>query len=163
MGASRDEFQREMRALIDKYIGQSSTYEDYIDVASALEALDLEAEKFPDEDIDRAGEADADPIFAMIERNRELSAQYDAAASISGKLKEGPEFDAADAMSGETHLALRAHAKVLVQSKPTTIAGMIALSRYVGDLREWQVPDDERWPQIFLGMLADTMTEISAN
>jgi hypothetical protein len=47
-----------LRALIDKCIGPSSTVEDYVLVttvlAEELTRLDLEAEKFPDEDIDNA-------------------------------------------------------------------------------------------------------------
>ncbi|WP_375791452.1 hypothetical protein ACE102_47955 (plasmid) [Bradyrhizobium sp. vgs-9] len=56
MGVSRDKFQQEMRALIDKYIDPSSTIEDYVDISSVLEhevqRLDVEAEKFPDEEVD---------------------------------------------------------------------------------------------------------------
>ncbi|WP_245509223.1 hypothetical protein [Bradyrhizobium zhanjiangense] len=70
-----------------------------------------------------------DPIFDVIARNREFSAQHDAAVSISAKLAEGPEFDAADEISGERQLALAEHANTLIHSKPTTIAGVIALSR----------------------------------
>ncbi|WP_246783611.1 hypothetical protein [Bradyrhizobium sp. CCBAU 21365] len=72
-----------------------------------------------------------DTIFDVIERHRELSAQHAAAASVSSKLVAGPEFDAADAISEERGLALEEYADVLIHSKPTTLAGVIALSRYV--------------------------------
>ncbi|MGY4294612.1 hypothetical protein ACVWXN_002707 [Bradyrhizobium sp. i1.4.4] len=106
-------------------------------------------------------QASTDPIFAVIERHRELTAHYDAAVSVSAKLEEGAEFDAADEISGERSADLRDHANVLVQSKPTTIAGLIALSRYTASLREWQLPDDQGWHKIFLAALADAIDEVS--
>ncbi|MGY4629927.1 hypothetical protein [Bradyrhizobium sp. USDA 4486] len=86
--------------------------------------------------------ADRDLIFVVIERHRELSAHYDAAASLSDKLEDGAELAAADEVTGQTNLALREHANVLIRSKPATIAGVIALTRYVAGLREWELPDD---------------------
>ena len=58
--------------------------------------------------------AGPEPIFTVIERHRELSVLCDQAVSISAKLEDGPEFDAADEIS----------------------AGI----RYVASLGEWQVP-----------------------
>src|SRR6516225_8319937 len=92
-----------------------------------------------------------DPTFGVIERNRELSEQHDAAAFISAKLEWGPAFDAADEIGREKRLALAEHSNMLILSKPTTIAGVVALSRYVADLREWELPDDQGWHQVFLG------------
>lgn len=45
--------------------------------------------------------ADRDLIFVVIERHRELSAHYDAAASVSAKLEDRTEFAAADEISGQ--------------------------------------------------------------
>ncbi|MDH2402406.1 hypothetical protein QCM77_20925 [Bradyrhizobium sp. SSUT18] len=106
-------------------------------------------------------QASTDPIFAVIERHRDLSADYDAAVSISAKLEEGDQFDAADKISAERSAVLREYANELVHSKPITIAGVIALSRYAAGLREWEMPDDQSWRQRFLGTLADAITEIS--
>ncbi|MDA9451148.1 MULTISPECIES: hypothetical protein [Bradyrhizobium] len=86
--------------------------------------------------------ADRDLIFVVIERHRELSAHYDAAASLSA---DGAEFAAADEVTGQTNLALTEHANVLIRSKPATITGVIALTRYVAGLREWELPDDDAW------------------
>jgi hypothetical protein len=72
-----------------------------------------------------AAESD-DPIFAMIERHRELSAHCKAAYDISGKLLDGPEFDAAEAVSVEKHDRLIDHADALIGCEPTTIAGVLA-------------------------------------
>lgn len=96
-------------------------------------------------------------FFGVIARNRELSAEHDAAVSISAKLDSGLEFDAADETSEEKRLALAEHANVLIHPKPTTIAGVIALSRYVASLKAWQLSDDEDWHQVFLATLADAI------
>ncbi|MBH5396450.1 hypothetical protein HZZ13_01295 [Bradyrhizobium sp. CNPSo 4010] len=104
--------------------------------------------------------ADRDLTFVVIERHRELSAHYDAALSVSAKL-DGPEFDAADEISSQRNHALAEHANVLIRSRPTTIAGVIALTRYVGSLREWEVPDDDAWYEIFLEGLADAIDGVA--
>ncbi|MDA9426178.1 hypothetical protein [Bradyrhizobium sp. CCBAU 53380] len=105
--------------------------------------------------------ADRDLIFVVIERHRELSAYYEAALSVSAKLDEGPEFDAADQISCQRNHALAEQANVLIRSTPTTIAGVIALTRYIGSLREWDLPDDDAWYRIFLEGLADAMDAIA--
>ncbi|MEY9404334.1 hypothetical protein ABIF66_004168 [Bradyrhizobium japonicum] len=68
-----------------------------------------------------AAATDRDPIFVVIERHRDLSAHYDAAASVSAKLEDVADFFAADEISGQRNLALTEHANVLIRSKPTTI------------------------------------------
>lgn len=88
--------------------------------------------------------------------------RYDAAVSVSAKLEEGTAFDVADEISGERCAALQEHAGVLVGSKPTTIAGVAALSRYVASLGAWQLPDDETWHRVLLRTLADAIDEIGA-
>ncbi|MCP3468066.1 MULTISPECIES: hypothetical protein [unclassified Bradyrhizobium] len=103
-----------------------------------------------------------DSIFDVIEHHRALSAQHDAAASISAKLVEGPEFDVADAISEARRLALAEYADVLIHSKPTTLAGVIALSRYVAGLPPWLLSDEYDWHQPFLRTLAEALDEISA-
>ncbi|RZM99103.1 hypothetical protein CWO91_36450 [Bradyrhizobium genosp. SA-3] len=105
--------------------------------------------------------ADRDLIFVVIERHRELSAHYDAALSVSAKLDGGAEFDAADKISSQRNHVLAEHANVLIRSTPTTIAGVIALTRYVGSLREWELPDDDAWYRVFLEGLADAIDGIA--
>jgi hypothetical protein len=94
----------------------------------------------------------SDPIFAAIERHRELSADYTAAVDISSKLEDGPEFEAADAIAGDRCDDLLNHADALIRLKPTTTAGVIALMRYVASLEEWQTP---REPDEFDGQAPD--------
>ncbi|UWU67731.1 hypothetical protein [Bradyrhizobium sp. NC92] len=108
-----------------------------------------------------AAAADRDLIFVVIQKHRELSAYYDAAASVSAKLEKVCEFEAADEISGQRNLALTEHANVLIRSAPTTIGGVIALTRYVASLREWELPDDDAWYQVFLRGLADAIDEIA--
>jgi len=97
----------------------------------------------------------------VIERHRELLAHYDAALSVSAKLDSGPEFDAADEISCQRNRALAEHGNVLIRSTPTTIAGVIALTRYVGSLQEWDLPDDDAWYRTFLEGLADAIDGIA--
>ncbi|MEY9107840.1 hypothetical protein ABIA06_006712 [Bradyrhizobium yuanmingense] len=105
--------------------------------------------------------ADRDLIFVIIERHRELLAHYDAALSVSAKLDSGPEFDAAEEISCQRNHALAEHGNVLIRSTPTTIAGVIALTRYVGSLQEWDLPDDDAWYRTFLEALADAIDGIT--
>ena len=81
----------------------------------------------------------------------------DEAVSISAKLEDGPEFDAADEISAGRSDALVEHAAALIRSEPTTMAGTTALIRYVASFGEWQVPTDEDWHQVFLGTLANAL------
>ena len=87
-----------------------------------------------------AAAAEPDPIFAAIERHRELSDDYTAAVDVSSELEDGPEFEAANAIAGDTCRALLDHADALIRLQPTTIAGVVALLRYVATLEEWEQP-----------------------
>ena len=86
-----------------------------------------------------------DPIFAMIERHRELSAHCSAAYDISGKLHAGPEYDAAEAVSTEKHGRLIDHTDALICCEPTTMVGVVAVMRYLATLSDWQEPSDADW------------------
>lgn len=105
--------------------------------------------------------ADRDPIFVVIERHRELSAYYDAALSVSARLEDEAEFNAADEISVQRNQVLAEHANVLIRSTPTTIGGVIALARYVGSVRDWELPDDDAWYRVFLEGLADAIDGIT--
>ncbi|RXG88717.1 hypothetical protein [Bradyrhizobium zhanjiangense] len=56
MTVSKYQFRQELRQLIEKYIRASSTFEDYVLITGQLEEvryqLDLEAERFTDEEVD---------------------------------------------------------------------------------------------------------------
>jgi hypothetical protein len=109
-----------------------------------------------------------DAIFAAIERHRELSADYTAAVDISSKLEDGPEFEAADAITGDRCGDLLDHADALILLEPTTIAGIIALMRYVASLEEWQTPQDSvefdgqppDWHKAFCTTVANALDRI---
>ncbi|MEY9578687.1 hypothetical protein ABIE88_006263 [Bradyrhizobium diazoefficiens] len=104
----------------------------------------------------------ADPIFSIIENHRELSARYEEAVCISGDLEPGPEFDAAGKVTGRRSEDLIDHADLLISSEPATIAGIIALTRYVSSLDEWQTPAGLDWHQALLITLADALDKIGA-
>jgi hypothetical protein len=120
-----------------------------------------------------AAAAPADPVFVVIDRHRGLSAHFTEAVDISAKLEDGSDFEAADAIASERNQALLDHAEVLIRSEPKTMAGALALTRYVASLEEWQTPADRRetseieasqaaaWHQIFLRTLADALDNIS--
>jgi hypothetical protein len=118
-----------------------------------------------------AAAVESDPIFAMIERHRELSGQCRAAYDISGKLLDGPELDAAEAVSVEKHDRLIDHADALVGCEPTTMAGVLAAMRYLATLPDWQEPSDGEWisgdgasmdwHQAFLDTLANAIESIA--
>jgi len=120
-------------------------------------------------------QADADPIFSAIERHREFSARLAAAMAVSGKLVNGPEFEAADTVSSARAEDLKACGASLIRCEPTTMAGAIALTRYVASLGEWQMPTDDPlaeetsrdlsddWRRkVFLTTLANALDKISA-
>jgi hypothetical protein len=75
--------------------------------------------------------ADADPIFAVIADHRAAIEAMNAAWKISGALKPGPEFEAADAVStAASRREYEARLPVLTM-QPTTMAGVAALLDHV--------------------------------
>ncbi|WP_036010811.1 hypothetical protein [Bradyrhizobium yuanmingense] len=118
--------------------------------------------------------ANQDPIFAAIDRHRELSARLAAAMAVSTKLVNGPEFEAADTVSGARAEDLKACGASLIRSEPATMAGAIALTRYLAGLGEWQMPTDDPlaeasrdlsddWRRkVLLTTLANALDKISA-
>ncbi|UQR61223.1 hypothetical protein LRP30_30255 [Bradyrhizobium sp. C-145] len=56
MTVSKCQFRHELRQLIEKHVSAASTFEDYVLIVGQLKEarymLDLEAEKFPDEEVD---------------------------------------------------------------------------------------------------------------
>lgn len=119
---------------------------------------------------------DQDPVFAAIERHRELSVLADEAAAISTKfVGVSPESEAASEITSERSDDVDECAHALIRLEPTTMAGAIALTRYVAGIREWQMPTDcPEWEesapdvscdwrrQVFLTTLANALDKISA-
>ena len=117
-----------------------------------------------------AAAIEPDPVFATIDRHRELSDRLSAATAVSAKLMDGPEFEAADEISAARAEDLRERADTLLCTEPTTMEGAVALTRYVASLGAWQLPDDDyegefadnpsNWQQVFLETLADALENI---
>ncbi len=115
-----------------------------------------------------AGAATPDPVFAMIERHRELSAAFDVAVKNADNLEEHPEQESLDAIVDDTSDALLDHADALIITEPTTVAGIAAVMRYFASLEDWQEPRDSEewetsdgasvnWHQAFLDTLANAL------
>jgi hypothetical protein len=86
-----------------------------------------------------AGVAEPDPIFAAIERHRDLAKPYDAAWKVRGRCRdfgtlteeeEAHVLKLNDAVD-EAHLPLEAAAMDLFNTEPTTCAGIIAALFYM--------------------------------
>ena len=107
--------------------------------------------------------AKPDPIFAVIENHRHLSASCDAAVAISAIMaNDGPDFEAADAVAGQRQQLLIDHANALICCEPTTLAGAVALMRYVASLDEWQEPVDRRDGDIDAGSTSSRSNQRTA-
>lgn len=81
-----------------------------------------------------------DPIFAIIERHKALSATYDALVSDDRVGDNSPNFRDIDARSEQAGGALIRHANKMFSTSPTTVQGIAALMRYVQSLEDWQMP-----------------------
>lgn len=88
-----------------------------------------------------------DPVFAAIERHKAASVLFDAACDV--QVTSDAHLDAAR----EAGHAADAIAIEMIETRPTTLAGILALLRYTADFpldgHEW--PDDisGRWPERF--------------
>ena len=93
-----------------------------------------------------------DPIFAAIDRHRELAAAYSAAL----------EANAPNAWRKSDELADQAN--ILISTKPSTQQGAVALMRYIASWQYEQRPpfhDDDRvweWHTVLLHTLADALS-----
>jgi hypothetical protein len=111
---------------------------------------DLPAQVTTDQRKPRRRRRGRDPIFAIIERHRILSDSADAATGISAKMfDDDPRHAAAAAVTDAAHCELMEHAELLFSAEPTTVAGVVALLRYLPTLDLWQTPsrdpDVEAW------------------
>ena len=75
----------------------------------------------------------ADPVYAMIEEHKALSAAYGAACEDG----RNPKYEVEVGRTGE---ALDDGAKRLLTFKPLTLPGVVAMLRYLSGLEDWQVP-----------------------
>ena len=85
-----------------------------------------------------------DFIFAMIEHHRVLSERVDVAIKVSGRMGGSePGYEAAMKITSEAEDDLVEHSGLLFRSEPATLAGIMALLRYLRTLDEWQTPPGE--------------------
>ncbi len=85
--------------------------------------------------------AGPDPVFAAIERYKVLSAEHDAAVDISAALEdEDPDRLDAEHETSRTTDALFVEMDVIFTFRPSTVAGVAALLKYISTLEEWQMP-----------------------
>lgn len=94
-----------------------------------------------------AASAAPDPVLAMIERHKAAIACYDAAANMQDR-SEAHLNAACEAGGAADALAL-----AMIETKPTTLAGILALMRYTANLpldgSEWPDNIAARWPERF--------------
>jgi hypothetical protein len=86
--------------------------------------------------------ASADPVFAVIERHKALSAAYDVAVNHPDVGDNSPEFAELNEISNLAGGKMIEHADVLFAFRPTSSAGVGALLRYISTLEDWQMPRD---------------------
>jgi hypothetical protein len=84
--------------------------------------------------------ASADPVFAVIERHKALSAAYDVAVNHPDVGDNSPEFAELNAISNLAGGKMIEHADVLFAFRPTSSTGVGALLRYISTLEDWQMP-----------------------
>ncbi|WP_342723923.1 hypothetical protein AAFG07_33250 [Bradyrhizobium sp. B097] len=103
-----------------------------------------------------------DPVFKAIARHRQVSKDYDDAGAIWAQFISGPEYEGVGKIVDKKSAPLERQTKVLMRSKPTTMAGAIALTGYVAGLRLWQMPNEEDWYKDFLGRLAEVLGKLAS-
>ncbi len=83
-----------------------------------------------------------DPVYAMIERHKELSVAYSKAVNhpdVGNSVRKNP---AAERASNRAMKQLLDQARRLFAFKPSTAEGVEALLRYISSLKEWELPGD---------------------
>jgi hypothetical protein len=82
----------------------------------------------------------ADPIYAAIERYKVLFAEYTAAVDRSAPLEvEDPDWLEAENETSRTGTALFEQMDLIFTFRPSTVAGVAALLKYISTLKDWQM------------------------
>jgi hypothetical protein len=85
--------------------------------------------------------AEPDPAYAAIELYRQLSIECNAAVWRSGSLfSDDPCYREAMDVTTDAQDALFEQMDVIFTFRPSTIAGTVALLKYISTLEEWQMP-----------------------
>jgi hypothetical protein len=87
-----------------------------------------------------AAATEPDPVFATIERYKVLSAEYTAAVDRSAPLEpEDPDYLEAEDETERTGTALFEQMDLIFSFRPSTVAGVAALLKYITTLKDWQM------------------------
>jgi hypothetical protein len=88
-----------------------------------------------------AAAAEPDPVFAAIERYKVLSAEYTAAVDRRAPLEDDdPDLLEAEDDAARSSTALFEQMDVIFTFRPSTVAGVVALLKYISTLEDWQMP-----------------------
>ncbi|WP_369723078.1 hypothetical protein AB8Z38_03055 [Bradyrhizobium sp. LLZ17] len=88
-----------------------------------------------------AAAAVPDPVFAAIDRYKLLSVEYTAAVDRWAPLEHAhPDRSDAEDETSRTSDALFEQIDVLFTFRPSTLAGVAALLKYITTLEDWQMP-----------------------
>ncbi|EIG63490.1 hypothetical protein [Bradyrhizobium sp. WSM1253] len=87
-----------------------------------------------------AAAAVPDPVYAAIERYKALSVEYTAAVEWRAPLEDDdPDLWDAEEEASRTSAALFEQMDLIFSYRPTTIAGVVALLKYIATLEDWQM------------------------
>ena len=88
-----------------------------------------------------AAAAVPDPVFAAIERYKVLSAEYTVAVDRRAPLEDDdPDLLEAEDETSRTSSALFEQMDLIFTFRPSTVAGVAALLKYISTLEDWQMP-----------------------
>ena len=82
-----------------------------------------------------------DPVYAAITRREQISILYTAAVDRSGDMEAShPDYEEAVGITAEVSTALfEQRSKPIFGFRPTTLAGVTALLRYIAKLEAWHI------------------------
>jgi hypothetical protein len=114
-----------------------------------------------------AAAAEPDPVYAAIERYKELSVEYTAAVDRSAPLHpKDPGYRDARDDTFDAGDALFEQMDVLFTLRPSTLAGAVTWLKYISTLEDWQMPagledgDGKANAQAFCVALAGALEQI---
>lgn len=88
-----------------------------------------------------AAATEPDPVFAAIERYEVLSAEYAVAVDRRAPLEDDdPDLLEAEDETSRTATAMFEQMDIIFTFRPSTVAGVAALLKYISTLEDWQMP-----------------------
>lgn len=84
--------------------------------------------------------AEPDPVFAAIERYKVLSAEYTVAVDRRAPLEDDdPDLSEAEDEASRIATALFEQMDLIFTFRPSTVAGVAALLKFISTLEDWQM------------------------